>query len=44
LIAKAHNWFAILTSGECNGIKAIADEENLLPASGFEPDQPEQMR
>jgi len=41
LIAKAHDWFAILTSGECNGIKAIAAEENLLPASGLSPDEPE---
>ena len=29
LIAKAHDWFAKLTSGQYTGIKAIAKQENV---------------
>ncbi|MGB8409706.1 MAG: hypothetical protein WCE58_07355 [Gallionella sp.] len=29
LIAKAHKWFAKLTSGECTGIQGIAKQEKV---------------
>jgi site-specific DNA recombinase len=29
LLAKAHNWFAKLSSGECDGVKAIAKQKKV---------------